>query len=1064
MNCTSNDCPSCGKPLPGDAPEGLCPRCLGALNLATETEAVGAAGNPEPVVAKPPPLTREQLAGSFPHLEILECLGRGGMGVVYKARQKSLNRVVALKLLAPERVQDAAFAERFAHEAQALARLSHPNIVTIHDFGEAGGFYYLLMEHVDGVNLRQLLCTRKLKPEEALAIVPPLCDALQYAHERGIVHRDIKPENLLLDTEGRIKIADFGIAKMLWADHGGADPESGARRPVESPDEDAAPGSALPGVTTAGTPGYMAPEQSAAPHTVDARADIYSLGVVFYEMLTGELPGTQLQPPSRKVLIDVRLDEIVLRALERTPELRYATAAELRTRVETLASAPRGGPRDGASTSPTDGIFAFPWKWNQWVAAWATRLRHAVREATGRRPEVTPSDRLGLPGSSAGALVVTLVPMLFVVVGFLVVFLWSAARQDAGAPFSLATWAPQSFLAAVVLLMATVPPLGIRWWQRRREPGALPGRAAQTVAALLLVAAVMFGLWRVLQMDRTRMIRHAAVVQQIQAAESARAAAMAELAQANAVVSRWTALAPSSSPDDVTALYRSEDAAERVTQAENALKVVRQRLPAPADHWPTDFVRAVVPCVPLLLVGCLLGFGRCRSLSHGPGVPTRPWLLWSGLSVMLVALPVSASGLWMLAQVLQDSRWNPGWNEGVFAVSLWALSLVLPAVGSLLIGGSAPRSGPLSLSGGRVGLSAVSASCAVLLLAFFLDHGPLFAPTPSESIRGLKIVPVGVRSGNIVEVDVVTDVDRWAVEVRAGLVGPHLSEAVERLLRDAVASGGLSIPLIRPLPTSGNSAWRLQPAGRQVWRVGFVLSTPELAQEAIRSLRPVVPFRGASGDGLESRLFTVRDTNGAAYRALIQVAPPVHSGNPAWVTLMGRSSDSGTIWTGIWTVQAARPGRLQVSQGSNVGQGVLTRAIGDPFYSTEVRLEVRPMDAQNTQLTCTVSGLGTPVTTQEVVHVPYPMLRAELQATAQFSAKTGRGEAMELCRVRGVAVVAEVLESDAAAGLGEGGRVGGEAKTGAGEIPTTGDLDSPTFPGTRSSRDQQPVPALAIRD
>src|SRR6185369_1560623 len=147
--------------------------------------------------------------------EIFECLGRGGMGVVYKARQKSLNRLVALKLLAPERVQDVKFADRFTREAQALAALNHPNIVTVYDFGQAGGFYFLLMEFVDGVNLRQLLRSRKLAPAEALAVVPPICEALQYAHEHGIVHRDIKPENLLLDKNGRVKIADFGIAKIL---------------------------------------------------------------------------------------------------------------------------------------------------------------------------------------------------------------------------------------------------------------------------------------------------------------------------------------------------------------------------------------------------------------------------------------------------------------------------------------------------------------------------------------------------------------------------------------------------------------------------------------------------------------------------------------------------------------------------------------------------------------------------------------------------------------------------------------------------------------------------------
>src|SRR3954454_14550247 len=207
------ECPRCGMSLPPDAPEGLCPRCLGALNFATETVGAGAEA-----AAAQVPLSPEELAPQFPQLEILECLGRGGMGVVYKAKQKSLNRLVALKLLAPEREKDAQFAARFAREAQALAQLDHPHIVTVYDFGQTNGFFYLLMEFVDGVNLRQLLRARKLTPEEALTIVPPLCDALQFAHERGIVHRDIKPENLLLTKDGRVKIADFGIAKMLGAE------------------------------------------------------------------------------------------------------------------------------------------------------------------------------------------------------------------------------------------------------------------------------------------------------------------------------------------------------------------------------------------------------------------------------------------------------------------------------------------------------------------------------------------------------------------------------------------------------------------------------------------------------------------------------------------------------------------------------------------------------------------------------------------------------------------------------------------------------------------------------
>jgi tRNA A-37 threonylcarbamoyl transferase component Bud32 len=308
-NEASPKCPQCGTPIKADAPAGLCPNCLMVLNLNTETVLTGDTSNPEP------PLPPEKLAPYFAQLEILECLGRGGMGVVYKARQKSLNRLVALKLLAPERVTDAKFAERFTREAHALAALNHPHIVTVYDFGQAGGYYFLLMEFVDGVNLRQLLQAKKLTPEEALAVIPPLCDALQYAHEQGVVHRDIKPENLLLDKGGRVKIADFGIAKMVGEDSSVGLAES----------------------QPAGTPQYMAPEQKDYQRT-DHRADIYSLGVVLYEMLTGELPAEKLQAPSRKVQIDVRLDAIVLRALEKTPELRYPTAVEFRTQVETLVA------------------------------------------------------------------------------------------------------------------------------------------------------------------------------------------------------------------------------------------------------------------------------------------------------------------------------------------------------------------------------------------------------------------------------------------------------------------------------------------------------------------------------------------------------------------------------------------------------------------------------------------------------------------------------------------------------------------------------------------------------
>jgi predicted Ser/Thr protein kinase len=313
-------CPHCGAGVAAQAPEGLCPRCVAALSLTGDT---GGGGDARLAA---PPLTPQELAPHFPQLEIIEFLGRGGMGVVYKARQKTLNRIVALKLLAPERETDAKFAERFSREAQALAALNHPHIVTVHDFGQVAGLvsqpdaangaptqsYFLLMEFVDGVNLRQAMKAARFMPERALAIVPPVCEALQFAHEHGIVHRDIKPENLLLDKDDRVKIADFGIAQMM----GGDDSSVGF---TES--------------QPAGTPQYMAPEQKDHQRT-DRRADIYSLGVVLHELLTGELPPGKIEPPRSAGLIKEPLNRVVRRALEEDPELRYQTAAELRRDLE----------------------------------------------------------------------------------------------------------------------------------------------------------------------------------------------------------------------------------------------------------------------------------------------------------------------------------------------------------------------------------------------------------------------------------------------------------------------------------------------------------------------------------------------------------------------------------------------------------------------------------------------------------------------------------------------------------------------------------------------------------
>ncbi len=264
------------------------------------------------------PPTVDRLAEIFPALEVIELIGAGGMGAVYKARQSGLDRLVALKILPEEFGHDVKFALRFTREARTLARLSHPNIVSVYEFGHIEDTYYFLMEFVDGSTLRDVIKAGQLAPAHALAIVPHLCDALQYAHDKGIVHRDIKPENILIAVDGSVKIADFGLSRIL-----------GNENPSEM----------LTGThQVMGTPRYMAPEQLEGSRGVDHRADIYSLGVVFYEMLTGELPIGRFAVPSKKVEIDVRLDEVVLRTLEKEPQRRYQHASQIKSDVQSITS------------------------------------------------------------------------------------------------------------------------------------------------------------------------------------------------------------------------------------------------------------------------------------------------------------------------------------------------------------------------------------------------------------------------------------------------------------------------------------------------------------------------------------------------------------------------------------------------------------------------------------------------------------------------------------------------------------------------------------------------------
>jgi serine/threonine protein kinase/tetratricopeptide (TPR) repeat protein len=320
-------CPTCGAGLDGGTAAGLCPRCLFAAALET-TNGGSAAGSRDR--SDPPAPSPAELAADFPELEIVELIGRGGMGAVYKARQPALDRWIALKILFPSPGSDAAFTERFSREAQAMGKLAHPGIVMIHGLGRTDEYPYLLLEYVEGTNLREAL-RAGMDPGRVLGVIREVCVALDYAHAQGLVHRDIKPENILLDARCAAKIADFGLAKIA-----GSDP--GSLRLTRTRQ-------------VMGTPHYMAPEQVTAPLGVDHRADVYAVGVVLYEALTGHLPLGRFALPSQLSPADPRMDAVVSRALENDPERRYQRAGELGADLESILRSP--APRLASAARPS---------------------------------------------------------------------------------------------------------------------------------------------------------------------------------------------------------------------------------------------------------------------------------------------------------------------------------------------------------------------------------------------------------------------------------------------------------------------------------------------------------------------------------------------------------------------------------------------------------------------------------------------------------------------------------------------------------------------------------------
>ncbi len=265
------------------------------------------------------PPTLEEMQRQLPQYEVMAFLARGGMGAVYRAIQRTLKREVAIKVLPPGIEDgDMQFAERFKQEAQAMARLSHPNIVAVHDAGEtADGLLYFVMEYIEGTDVARLIASEgKIAPAQAVPIITAVCEALAFAHEEGIIHRDIKPSNIMLDRKGRVKVADFGLAKAV-----NVETSLMTRSDVAM-----------------GTPDFIAPEALITGMKVDGRADIYAVGVMLYQMLTGQVPRGRFDPPSELVpQVDAAFDDIVDKAMQTDRERRYSTATDMKRDVESVA-------------------------------------------------------------------------------------------------------------------------------------------------------------------------------------------------------------------------------------------------------------------------------------------------------------------------------------------------------------------------------------------------------------------------------------------------------------------------------------------------------------------------------------------------------------------------------------------------------------------------------------------------------------------------------------------------------------------------------------------------------
>src|SRR5947209_4283355 len=339
MTSVRRFCPKCGAEIPADAPEGGCPGCLLATGLGLLPDAPVAAGdnggsaeNVEANAAVAASHSKKaaraaEMLGELGDYELLEEVGRGGQGVVYRARQKSLNRTVALKVISLGQWASQAHLKRFRQEAEAAASLDHPSIVPIYEVGDCQGSCYFSMKFVEGGQLDEVVKREPMPIRRAVELIAKLARTVHYAHEHGILHRDIKPGNVLLDQNGEPHLTDFGLARLVES-------ESTVTRTLE----------------VLGTPSYMAPEQALGNNAaISAITDVYGIGAVLYQLLTGHPPfagGTTYETikllldtePRQPRLWNARIDRdvstICLKCLEKDPKRRYSSALALAEDLE----------------------------------------------------------------------------------------------------------------------------------------------------------------------------------------------------------------------------------------------------------------------------------------------------------------------------------------------------------------------------------------------------------------------------------------------------------------------------------------------------------------------------------------------------------------------------------------------------------------------------------------------------------------------------------------------------------------------------------------------------------